>query len=82
MLSESDGFAAAIGDARLALEVSVINRLAHRLTRMLASRDPLREKVHLGAAGVLKCTVLGILGGAAQRIRRPRSAASQKPRDA
>jgi hypothetical protein len=81
-LSESDGFAAAIADTRLALEVSVINRLAHRLTRLLASRDPLSEKVHLSAAGVLRCTVLGVLGGAAQRIGRRRGAASHTPRDA
>jgi hydroxysqualene synthase len=82
LLSKSDGFAAAIADARLALEVSVINTLAHRLTRMLVSRDPLSEKVHLGAAGVLGCTVLGVLRGAAQRIGRRLGAASQKPRGA
>src|SRR5262245_25963401 len=41
LLAESDGFAAAIADWRLSLEVSVINRLAHRLTRILRHRDPL-----------------------------------------
>jgi squalene synthase HpnC len=82
LLGESDGFAAAIADTRLALEVSVINKLAHRLTRILAGRDPLNEKVHLGAAGVLWCTVLGVLGGAAQRIGRRWTAAAHKPRDA
>jgi hypothetical protein len=49
---------------------------------MLVSRDPLREKVHLGAAGVLGCTVRGVLGGAAQRLGRRRGAASHKPRGA
>ena len=50
LLSESDGFAAAINDRRLGLEVSVINTLAHRLTRILRARDPLSEQVHLGDA--------------------------------
>ena len=49
-LSESDDFAAAINDTRLGLEVAVINTLAHRLTRLLRTRDPLSERVHLCAA--------------------------------
>ena len=36
-----------IADRRLALEVSVIHRLAARLTAGLAQRDPLSERVHL-----------------------------------
>lgn len=35
LLCESDGFAPSISDMRLGLEVSVINTLAHRLTRIL-----------------------------------------------
>jgi squalene synthase HpnC len=35
LLSDSDGFSLLINDRRLALEVSVINTLAHRLTRLL-----------------------------------------------
>ena len=50
LLSESDGFAASINDWRLGLEVSVINTLAHRLTRLLRTRDPLSDTVHLSAA--------------------------------
>ena len=82
LLTESDGFAAAIADFRLGLEVSVINALAHRLTRMLGSRDPLSEKVHLGVPGVFGGTVLGIVGGAAQRLGRRLGAAAHKPRGA
>jgi squalene synthase HpnC len=70
LLAESDGFAAQIADWRLALEVSVINTLAHRLTRILARRDPLREKVHLGVPGVAGGTLLAVLGGLSQRIGR------------
>jgi len=82
LLTESDGFAAAIADWRLALEVSVINSLAHRLTRILLRHDALSEKVHLGIAGVAGATAFGILRGASHRIGRRLSAGSQKPRGA
>ena len=81
LLAESDGFAAAIADWRLSLEVSVINRLAHRLTRILRHRDPLSEEVHLGIPGVAAGTAFGILHGATQRIGR-RRAGAHKPRGA
>jgi hydroxysqualene synthase len=82
LLSESDGFCASLADWRLGLEVSVINTLAHRLTRILRARDPLSENVHLGVPAVAGCTVLGILRGASQRIGRRFLAGSQKPRGA
>jgi squalene synthase HpnC len=82
LLSESDGFAAAIGDWRLGLEVSVINTLAHRLTRVLHARDPLSENVHLGVPAVAGCTVIGIVSGASHRIGRRFLTGSQKPRGA
>ena len=81
LLAESDGFAAAIADWRLSLEVSVINTLAHRLTRILRRRDPLSEKVHLGIVGVAGGTAFGILHGATQRLGR-RRAGAHKPRGA
>jgi hydroxysqualene synthase len=82
LLSESDGFAAAIADWRLSLEVSVINTLAHRLTHILRRRDPLSEKVHLGIAAVSGGTALGILTGASHRVGRRLAAAAHKPRGA
>src|SRR5262249_996870 len=75
-------FAAAIADMRLSLEVSVINTLAHRLTRILRRRDPLSEKVHLGLAGVAGGTTFGILHGASQRIGRRLFAGAPNPRGA
>jgi squalene synthase HpnC len=80
LLTQSDGFAAAIAEPRLALEVSVINTLAHRLTRILRRRDPLSEKVHLGIAGVAGATAFGILRGASQRVSRRLAAGAHKPR--
>ena len=47
LLDEAALFALQITDRRLALEVSVIHRLAARLTAGLAQRDPLSERVHL-----------------------------------
>jgi phytoene/squalene synthetase len=80
LLTESDGFATAIADWRLALEVSVINRLAHRLTQILRRRDPLSEKVHLGILGVAGATAFGILHGGSYRIGRRLAAGTHKPR--
>jgi hydroxysqualene synthase len=82
LLRESDSFADAIADWRLSLEVSVINTLAHRLTRILRRRDPLSEKVHLGVAAVFGGTALGILTGASHRVGRRLAAAAHKPRGA
>ena len=82
LLSESDVFSAQINDWRLALEVSVINTLAHRLTAVLTARDPLSERVHLGPPAVAGLTIAGIINGLSRRFGRGSSAASQKPRGA
>jgi len=82
LLAESDGFAAAIADRRLGLEVAVINTLAHRLTRILQARDPLSERVHLALPAVVCLSMLGMLRGAWRRLGRRWSAAAHKPRGA
>jgi hydroxysqualene synthase len=82
LLRESDDFALLLNDRRLALEVSVINTLAHRLTRMLAARDPLRDRVHLAAPAVAGLTLAGIAAGMSRRLSRRFLATSQKPRGA
>src|ERR1700683_4108847 len=74
LLSESDIFSAQINDWRLALEVSVITTLAHRLPRMLKMRDPLRDRVHLRPPGVAALTIAGVLRGASRRAGRRRLA--------
>ncbi|HML07262.1 MAG TPA: squalene synthase HpnC [Xanthobacteraceae bacterium] len=82
LLSESDIFSALIADWRLALEVSVINTLAHRLTGILMARDPLSDRVHLQLPEVAGLTVLGILTGASRRAGRRLFTAAQRPRGA
>jgi hydroxysqualene synthase len=82
LLGDSDGFAGAIADTRLGLEVAVINTLAHRLTRLLTLRDPLSERVHLSPAAVAGVTLFGVLRGGAQRFGRRFQSAAHKPRGA
>ncbi len=82
LLGDSDVFPLLITDWRLSLEVSVINTLAHRLTRILMTRDPLSDHVHLSVPAVVGLTLTGILSGASRRLGRRFSAASQKPRGA
>ncbi|MBS0524249.1 MAG: squalene synthase HpnC [Proteobacteria bacterium] len=55
LLGQSRGFAPAIADRRLALEVGAIQALAEDLTTRLTRRDPLSQRVHhrpVEAAGV------------------------------
>jgi hydroxysqualene synthase len=82
LLGESDVFPLLINDRRLALEVSVINTLAHRITRLLVARDPLSERVHLSMPAVAGLTLLGIVGAATRRLGRRPSTTTQKPRGA
>jgi hydroxysqualene synthase len=82
LLAESDVFPLLINDRRLALEVSVINTLAHRITRMLRARDPLSERAHLSMPAVAGFTAVGIVGGALRRLGRRSAATAQKPRGA
>ncbi|HXW42640.1 MAG TPA: squalene synthase HpnC [Xanthobacteraceae bacterium] len=82
LLGESDGFAAAVDDLRLGLEVSVINALAHRLTRLLKLRDPLSERVHLSVPAVARVSLLAVLRGASRRVGRRLLNPSHKPRGA
>ena len=82
LLGESDVFPFLINDLRLGLEVSVINTLAHRLTRMLMTRDPLVDPVHLKIPAVAGLTMAGIFTGASRRLGRRLSATAEKPRGA
>ncbi len=82
LLTDSDVFPLLISDRRLALEVSVINTLAHRITRMLKSRDPLKDRVHLSMPAVAGLTIVGILSAVSRRLGRRPSAVTEKPRGA
>jgi hydroxysqualene synthase len=74
LLRESDVFPALIEDRRLALEVSVINTLAHRLTGLLMRRDPLSERVHLVAREFAVASFTGAVRYLARRMSRSKGA--------
>lgn len=81
LLDQSASFSASIRDPRLALEVAVIQALARRLVSLLAARDPLSERVHLGKPAIAGAGLVGVLNGALGRIGRV-FAASHTPRRA
>ena len=76
LLAASDAFADQVRDTRLGLEIAVINRLAHRLTRLLMIRDPLSERVHLGAPSVAALTLGTVIARLMRFPRRPAVQAS------
>lgn len=70
LLCEAEPLPALVNDLRLGLEISVIQRLARKLTGLLMERDPLSERVHLGTGGVAAVSVAGIAEGIGRRIMR------------
>ena len=50
-----------VKDYRLGLELSVIQTLAQHITHILAKRDPLSERVHVGKLGAVLAGI--VLGG-------------------
>jgi squalene synthase HpnC len=70
LLDDAEPLAAQVNDLRLSLEISVIQRLARTLTHMLERRDPLSERVHLGAGGVATTSLAAIAQGMGQRLAR------------
>lgn len=68
LLRQSAGFARAIRDTRLAMEVAIIQSLAEDLTKMLLTRDPLADRVHHGKGRAAWLALRGIGGLALKRI--------------
>jgi squalene synthase HpnC len=70
LLQQSEGLAESVSDARLAVEISVIQSLARRLLTILAVRDPLSEKVHLTKIEALATALGGGIHAGLQRLLR------------
>ena len=66
LLNESKSLSAEVRDIRLGCEVSVIQAFADKIVQLLKVRDPLSERVHLGALELLVYS----LGGIASEITR------------
>jgi hydroxysqualene synthase len=81
LLRDSRVFSSSIENARLALEVAIIQTYAERIVEMLRTRDPLGERVHLGKAGFAALGLIGLMRGAAGRLGRAFGGA-HKPQDA
>ena len=81
LLGDSLGFAGAIGDLRLSLEVTVITVLAQRILRLIKTRDPLSDNVHLTKIGIIQCTLAGLAAGSLARLAGG-GPASHKSKDA
>ena len=77
LLQKGEALPGIVEDSRLALELSVIQTLAQRLTRMLMQRDPLSERVHLGKLGVAGISLVAVFKAISHRAghRRPTTAA-------
>jgi squalene synthase HpnC len=78
LLDTARPFASQIVDGRLALEVTVIQKLAESLTRRLIHRDPLSQRTHhskaetLGVAALALGGFVGTLPGRRGRAQRAR----------
>jgi hydroxysqualene synthase len=75
LLNDSRSLSAEVRDFRLGLEISVIQRFADKIVRLLKVRDPLGERVHLGPSELLAHSVGGIASELTRRAvgRRPLS---------
>src|SRR5450631_3661882 len=60
LLLEGDALPVMVKDYRLGLELSVIQTLARHITHILAKRDPLSERVHVGKLGAAGFVLLAI----------------------
>ena len=67
VLDESKSLGAEVKDFRLGLEISVIQSFADRIVRLLKVRDPLSERVHLGAAELIAYSLGGMASETARR---------------
>jgi len=79
LLQQGDALPSLVADWRLALEISVIQTLAQRLTRILMQRDPLSERVHLGKLGVASISLLAVLKGVTRRAGHHRATSAAQP---
>lgn len=73
LLDESKPLSAEVRDFRLGCEISVIQAFADRIVGLLKVRDPLSERVHLGALELLGYSLGGIASEIGRRAvgRRP-----------
>lgn len=79
LLRTGDALPDLVQDWRVSLEISVIQTLAQRLTRILMQYDPLSERVHLGKAAVAGLSLLAVLKGVTCRAGHRRTTPVAQP---
>lgn len=67
LLRDARSLNADVRDARLGLEIAVIQAFADRIVQLLKVRDPLSEKVHLGPLQLLFHSVTAVAGEISRR---------------
>ncbi|MBX6328250.1 MAG: squalene synthase HpnC [Pseudolabrys sp.] len=70
LLAQSRPLPHLVSDARLAMEIAVIQRLAARLVVLLQRRDPLSERVHLARPAALTLGIGAVAGCLLGRLLR------------
>lgn len=73
LLDRAQALPSTISDRRLAMEASVIGRIARALCVKLRHHDPLERRVVLSAPSLLWCTVSGVAGAMGRRGMVPSS---------
>ncbi|WP_441277922.1 squalene synthase HpnC [Tardiphaga sp. 172_B4_N1_3] len=63
LMHESETLTVHIADVRLGCDVAIIETFAWQILKMLKTRDPLSEKVHLSKASMAGYALAGIAGG-------------------
>ena len=77
LLRQGKSLAGEVRDFRLGLEISVIQTFAERIVRLLKTRDPLHERVHLNPAELLAFSLSGVAGESARRLLGRRGASKR-----
>jgi squalene synthase HpnC len=73
LLEESKSLSTEVKDFRLGLEISVIQAFAEKIAFLLKKRDPLSERVHLGAIELLAYSLAGLISEMTRRASGRRS---------
>jgi squalene synthase HpnC len=68
LMQDSETLAVDIADVRLGCDVAVIDTFAWQILKMLRTRDPLSETVHLSKSSMAGYALAGIAGGLWRRV--------------
>jgi hydroxysqualene synthase len=79
LLNDGSSLLAEVRDFRLGLEISIIQAFADRIVRMLKTRDPLRQRVHLSRLEMLGVSIAAAASEAVRRASGRRAMPNRSP---